>query len=204
MAIQKIEITQAACRIEDCGFSKNRSKDSQDGARVKKLRIIFDVSNKENVSHLEEMFPGVEHMSAMIAVEEGDAIKLTKSKKPAEVTLSLADIKTKAKIVKMVGARCSAPTLRIAKSAEKTELIVVVTGPITKEELGLIDDYFKADCYGSIVTTNIDLEDAARKKKGNKKGPKASKEQTSLDIENPPDGDDADEEGDDAPAGDGN
>lgn len=177
MSVATINIPHSSCRIEDCGFAKSRAKSPNDnGGRTKKLRLIFDVSSKESAAHLDALFPGASDLIATTAMEDGDALIIAKKKKPPEVTVDYRDPTNKTEVFKMVGASCTAPILRIAKKAEKVELVVTVTGTLTKPQLCAVDDYFKADGIGSIATTIVDVEEVAKDKpakRGGKKGGKA-------------------------------
>lgn len=169
MTVATINIPASSCRIEDCGFAKSRAKSpNDDGARVKKLRLIFDLTSKESSEHLDALFPGATDLVNAIAMADGDAVKVAKQKKPPEVSITVRDPQNKAEVFSMIGATCSAPILRIAKRAEKTEMIVVVIGTLTKTQLANVDDYFKADCIGTLQTTQVDLEEQAPAKRGRK------------------------------------
>jgi hypothetical protein len=181
MTLATINIPQCSCRIEDCGFAKSRAKSpSDDGGRVKKLRLIFDIP-KDADGTIEKLFPGAVDMINAIALEDGDAVKLTKAKKPPEVNVTINDSKNKTEVFSIVGASVTAPILRVSKKAEKVELVVVVVGTLTKPQLCAVDDYFKADCIGSISTSQVDITEKIEPAKRGKGKGKASKTSVTID-----------------------
>jgi hypothetical protein len=168
--ISALNIPFTACRIEGVSVVANLTR---------KVKIAFDVSSKESSSQLDEMFAGANELIQSVAAEESDAITLVKKKKPSEVNVVLKDPKTKKVIFKMVSVSCSAPILRISKSAEKVELSVTVSGHMSREEALAIDEFFKADCIGSIETAQTDIEEIAKPEKKKK----AKKQKAEIEVD---------------------
>lgn len=175
------EFNLAPAVIESVSFAKAKPKSvNDDGAGVKKLKFLIDVTDEEMLEAVMPLFSGMidDHTMQRVAKESGPGFEVRSKKKLGISVVKVhasSDNDTVKLLIETPNARVERPKLIIGEAAKQAWLELNVEMAIPKTSLGVIDDYFKADVFISVANAQMDLEDAVKLKtvtvtRGRKRG----------------------------------
>lgn len=161
MALQEFKIDKAKATLEDWKPAKNDK-----GGNVYVLHLVADVTDDRFLDDLVDRWPEVEMLKAL---GDAPAREWKQKRRLGDVNLKVLDPAGVAVVVDIIGGKGWAPMLRVSQKAEKVFLDFKVTAAVPKTILKDLNDYYKAEVLVTLVSTNVDLEDEAKKKTTPKK-----------------------------------